>query len=165
MRKICECPDHEEFEAKKPNIRFIKGHNMKERPSLLKGRSRSEETKQKIRNSKKLNPYFYTEEVRQKMSRSSKNRPPISEGTRLKFSELTKKRWMEGNLREICSSKERSDKISKALTGKTVPKEVRQKISNSLKGRERSKEHSYKNQAPHNCLGRVLFFVHYQTFH
>ncbi len=71
--------------------RYLNKHNIQIRTKseVLKGRKVSEETKQKMNESAKNKPPI-TKETRQKMSISAKNKPPMTEETKQKMSESKK---------------------------------------------------------------------------
>lgn len=105
------------------------------------GKHHSEETKQKMKNnhadiSGKNNPNYgkhHSEETRRKMSEGQKNRPPISEKTRKRMSEINKG---ENNpMYGKHPSEETLKKMSEAQKGHLVSEETRRKISESNKGR------------------------------
>ena len=105
-----------------------------------KGKIISEEVKLKISISlkgKKKEPF--TEKHKANMRKAAKNRPPVSDKTRMKLSEAGKKRKC---------SEETKRKLSLAQKGKRWEKlseETKRKISLALKGKKkplRSKEHS-----------------------
>lgn len=79
---------------------------------------------QKQRNLK----FSVSQETRLKISVAAKSRGPISEETRRRMSEGQK-----GRTDRLPFTEERKARISAALKGKTVPAEVREKISATLK--------------------------------
>lgn len=93
-----------------------------------KGRKLSEETKRKMSESRKGRPGVnkgkkFSEETRRKMSEARKGKPT----------------WVKGKK----FSAEHKANISSGLTGKTIPEEVRQKMSDSHK-----EFHRKKNESP-----------------
>jgi len=112
----------------------------------------SEETRRKMRKAKIGKTH--TEETKQKMRQSRKNRPPITKETRQKMCIANKGRGLGRTLspetrQKIADSRkgkprppmseEQKQKICESLRkrGYTHSKEVRQKISNSKKGKPR----------------------------
>lgn len=79
----------------------------------------------------------YSPETKKKMSESAKKRPPISQATRKKLSENTIRRNLG-----VKFSEERKAKISIKAKGRVVSEETKQKIRNTLTGKNRG---PYKN--------------------
>ena len=103
-----------------------------------KGKTLSEETKQKLRKPK-------TEETKQKISEAKKGKT-LSEETKRKISESNKKRLVEKGVpfKGKHQSEETKQKISDAMKGKTFSKEHKQKISEAKKGKTLSEETKQK---------------------
>ena len=122
---------------------------IKKRINKIKGQTRSEESKQKMRKAQKGK--IVSEETKKKLSESCKGRK-VSDETKIKISEALKGR--------ACSQKTR-EKLSKAnsgennamygkrgelnpMWGKTLPEEVRKKIREKMIGRKLSEESKQK---------------------
>ena len=117
-------------------------NEIKRRSEASKGKTFSEETRQKIgkaikeRNEKNGHPMkgkYHSEETKQKISKANKGKKckPISEETKRKISEANKGRIV---------SKMTRKKLSEANKGRIVSKMTRKKLSESLKGHDVSEE-------------------------
>jgi len=117
------------------------GYNICPTANSRLGYIHTEETKQKI--SKAHKGREFSEETRNKMSKSAKKKPPVSEETRRKMSEAQKGRaaWNLG----VSTPEEVRKKISAAnkgrpshRKGKTLPEEVKEKLKEAAKKGEDS---------------------------
>ena len=81
-------------------------------------------------------------EYKNKMSKSAKNRPPISEDTRKKLSDLRKGK-KRGSFTE-----EHIRKMSESHKGKTYSEEIKKKMSESHKGKNTGPKPKYKWLTP-----------------
>ena len=121
------------FDARN-NQKFYNRHNG-DGDFICKGVT--EETKEKIRNTKRENPYVYTEEQRLKMSESAKKRPrrPCSEETKEKIRLSNKGKVLSNEIREKMSIA----KVGKAPWNKGMKdylsEETKEKMSKSQKKR------------------------------
>lgn len=129
-------PEREYFEVKDTTKEKIK--------NALVGKKRPLDVVNKIIESKRKNPYVYTEDIRRKMSESGKKRPPMSEETRKKISEISRRP----------QSEETKKKISMAHKGKKMSKEFAEAVGNRTRGRKATLETRKKLSA--SLLGRVV---------
>ncbi len=101
-----------------------------------KGKVLSKETRQKIRIAHL--GMKASEATRQKMSLAVKNRPPITEATRIKLANHARKVLVPFSGRKM--SQETKNKISAANKGKVISEAQKQKISSTLQGHPVSPE-------------------------
>jgi hypothetical protein len=123
-------------------VTFFRGEN-----HPLYGKKLSEETKSKISNSEKGK--IISEETRKKISEKNKGKKAwnkgkigVSDETRKKMSEKTKGRPGPWKGKKI--PKEIRERISKTLKGRKLSEETKGKISKSRKGRKMSDEQKKK---------------------
>jgi hypothetical protein len=126
---------HEKFDVG-ANEKFYNKAKQTDTGFCTFGCSISDEHKAKIAAAGRNRVYGPTpEDVRKRQSEAAKRKPPVSEETRRKLSEIHKGREF---------TKERCENISKAKKGKPgkpIPDEVKKKMSESAKGKIRSEEH------------------------